>query len=242
MQNALYLSENKSSVANDFQEHYGLLKSGVGNASLSVVNQIYVSDRYQINEAFQEVASEKFRSGVESVDFLNKAKAAGIINGFVEEHTNGKIKELINAKDLSDKTSVVLINAVHFKGSWIRKFGSSHEKYKFYTGESESVDVDYMLAIARPFNYADLDDLEARALQVQYYDSDFSMIFILPNNRTGLSVLETKLTDYDLSSITGDMYSLDLDVSIPKFTVEFQMELNVALNNVCIILDLLNLN
>ena len=97
------------------------------------------------------------------------------------------------------------------------------------------MEVDFINAETHYFNYAELDDLGASALQIQYYKSDFSMIFILPNRRTGLSALEAKLTDYDLSSIIDEMSITKIDVSIPKFSVEFEMELNDALKNVCII-------
>lgn len=236
---ALYLSDNKSAIANEFQEHNELLRSGAGNASLLVVNQIYVSKDFQINGNFQELAVNNFRSGVQLVDF-SKSEAAGIINRFIEENTNEKIKDLFKAEDLDAATRAVLVNAVHFKGSWIIAFSeSSTRKQKFYNGEwffeyFKSVEVDFMNTKDQYFNYADLDDLDASALQIQYSKSDFSMIFILPNRRTGLSALESKLTDYDLSSVTDEMSIIKMDVSIPKFTVEFRMELNDVLKNVCI--------
>lgn len=238
---ALHLNESKSTIANEFQEHYELLKLGGGNASVSVVNQIYVPKDFQINRNFQEVAVDKFQSGVQSVDFSKRIEAAEIINRFVEENTNGKIKDFFKAEDLDVGTRAVLVNAVHFKASWILSFANElTRKDKFYNGEwffeyFKSVEVDFMNARKQYLNYAELDDLGASALQLNYYKSDYSMVFILPNRRTGLSSLEAKLANYDLSSITEEMSMIQMDVSIPKFSVEFEMELNDALKSVCII-------
>lgn len=238
---ALHLTNNKSAIASEFQEYYEVLKSGAGNASLSVVNQIYVTKDSQINGSFQEMAVDKFRSEIRSVDFSNEVEATETINRLVAENTNEKINELFKAGDLDADTRAVLVNVAHFQGSWILAFTeSATRKDKFYNGEwffeyFKTVDVDFMNTKMQYFNYAELDDLDASTLQISYYKSDLSMIFILPNSRMGLSALEAKLTDYDLSSITDEMSIIKIDVSIPKFIVEFKMELNDALKNVCII-------
>ncbi|XP_055310176.1 antichymotrypsin-2-like [Sitodiplosis mosellana] len=227
----LHFNGDKSAIASEFQAHYGLLKTGAGKANLSIVNQIYVQQGHEINKNFGQVAVEKFRSGVESVNFAKNVETAAIINHFVEEKTNGRIKKLFTPEALSADSRVVLVNAVHFKGDWETKFYESETyKGKFYTSQTDSVDVDFM-NIDTYFKYASLPDLDATALQMKYADSELSMIFILPNSRTGLSALEDKLKNYDLGSVTDKMQERKVEVSIPKFTVEFETNLNDALKN-----------
>lgn len=234
LRHGLYLNVDKTSIANQFQHHSELLKSGAGSANLSFVNQIYVQQGHEINKSFRDVAVQKFRSGVESVNFAKNVETTGIINHFVEEKTNGRIKNLFTPEALSTDSRVVLVNAVWFKGEWETKFYETEtQKSDFYTSATEKVSVDFM-NIDTYFNYADLPDLDATALQLKYNNSDYSMVIVLPNSVIGLSALETKLNNNVFESITHKLQGRKVDVAIPKFTVEFEIKLNDALKNVCI--------
>ena len=64
-------------------------------------------------------------AGPEAVDF-SIGEAPGIINKWVEDQTNSKIKDLI-PEDLDPSTVLVLVNAIHFKGDWDKKFSDAIE-------------------------------------------------------------------------------------------------------------------
>lgn len=59
-----------------------------------------------------------------------------------------------------------------------------------------------------------------------------SMFIILPNKRTGLARLESQLKDVDLKNLTTNMYRSEVEVSIPKFKIEFEVSLVDALKKV----------
>lgn len=209
-----------------------MLQRGVGSAILSIVNQIYVQKGNEINRNLQEVAVQKFQSSIESVDFGNNDDTAKTINHFIEERTQGKIKDLIKANTFSPDSQIVLINAIYFKGEWERKFNEKFiTKQEFHNSETETVSVDFM-HIEDEFNYVLLDDLDAAALEMKYANSNFSFVIVLPNSRKGNSGLETKLKHYGLSSIVHKMQLEEVEVDIPKFTVEFELNLNDVLKNV----------
>lgn len=232
IRDGLHLSGDKTDIANQFLDHCGMLQRGIGSASLSMANQIYVQQGNEINKALQEVAVQKFQSAIESVDFSNGADTARAINHFVEEKTQGKIKELIQPDMLTSDSSIVLINAIYFKGDWERKFNEKFlSKQDFYTGETQSISVDFM-HIEDEFNYVLLDDLDAAALEMKYVNSNFSFIILLPNSRTGISELETKLKHHSLASIVHKMQLEEVELDIPKFKVEFEIKLNDVLKQV----------
>lgn len=114
----MHLNGEKSSIAKQFHEHYGLLQRGAGKTILSIVNQIYVQQGYSINKSFQEIAINDFLSGIESVNFANTNDTAHKINNFIEKKTNKKITNLIKSDTLSTDSRVILVNAIHFKGEW----------------------------------------------------------------------------------------------------------------------------
>lgn len=229
----LHLSDEKSTAANQFLEYYNSIEHGAGNSIFSVANRVYVQQGYPLNKHFQEVAIQNFKSGIESINFANAQDAAQMINNFVAEKTKEKITSLIKPDMLSSDSRVVLVNAVYFKGDWKYKFNKQFtHKSDFYTSETESKPVDFMF-IEGSYNYGELPDLDASALELKYADSNFSMVFILPNNHAGLSTLETKLKGQDFTRISTGLRSQKVKVNIPKFKVEYEIKLNEVLKNVC---------
>lgn len=232
LKNGLHLSGDKAAIANQFYDHYGLLQQGAGNATLSIANQVYVQQDYSINKNFRQVAVEKFQSGIESVDFTKKDETAQKINRFVENKTNKRITNLIEPDSLSPDARVILVNAVHFKGEWKEKFyEDSTRNSSFYISETETVPIDLMYN-EEWYNYANLPELDATALEMEYNDSNFSAIFVLPNSRTGLSALEAKLNSENLNAITNKLNPHKIEVWIPRFTIEYETNLNNVLKNV----------
>lgn len=223
---------DKAAAAEQFQTYYGLLEKSVGKATLSIANQIYVKTGFQLNKNFQEVAVKNFFSGIDSLDFAKNFESAKAINQFVEEKTKEKIKDLIKPDMLNGDTRVVLVNAIYFKGDWEHQFKKENTREgDFYTSETEKVPVNFMHNKKR-YNYGVFDDLDATALEMKYANSNFSFVIVLPNSRTGLSALESKLKNFDLAKISEQMYSQEVQVTIPKFKVEFEITLNDALKKV----------
>lgn len=236
LKRGLRLRDDKMTVANQSQEYYGLLEKSVGQSTLSIANKIYVQQGQRIHKAFLDVAENKFRSGIQSLNFANSADSVRAINQFVEENTNNKIKDLIKPDMISSDTRVVLVNAVYFKGTWEYEFDKKKTSVeKFYISDVEYRLVDFM-HMESNLKYASLPDLYATALELKYANSNFSMVIVLPNSRTGLPALEERLKNYDLSYIVGKMYKQAIDISIPKFTIDFEINLNDVLKNVSDIL------
>lgn len=233
LKNGLHLNGDKANVANQFVDYYGLLQTGAGNATLSIANQLYVSKDYPLNKNFQEVAVQKFKSGVESVDFTKSTETAQIINHFVEEKTHEKIKNLVKSDSFDQDSRAVLVNAVYMKAQWLIQFYPTYTNKKdFYISETEKISVDFMHKV-KQFNYGVFDDLDATVLEMPYSDSDLSFLTVLPKNRTGLSALEDKLKNYDLTKITSQLQHELVKVQFPKFKIESKIDLEEVLKNVC---------
>ncbi|XP_031628981.1 serine protease inhibitor 42Dd-like isoform X2 [Contarinia nasturtii] len=207
LRKGLHLTHDKETIANQFVAYFELLHNTVGQSTFSIANRLYIQSGHQINRHFQEVAVKKFSSGIESLNFAQSAESAAIINHFVESKTNGKIKDLINPYMLNAQTRLVLVNAIYFKGNWEHQFDPRNtEQGHFYVSETKTVPVNFM-SITKKFNHAVLDELDATAVEMNYANSNFSFMIVLPNKRTGLSTLENRLQNYDLAKITKKMHS-----------------------------------
>ena len=206
----------------------------VDDVVLHIANKVFVKEGYTLKDTFKAVASQYFLSEAENLNFEENEVAAKIMNDWVEEKTNNKIKDLILPADLDELTRLVLINAIYFKGDWLMKFDPAQTTVEpFYISETEKVDCQ-MMHIKKKFDFAENSDLDAKILKLPYKNRNVSMVIVLPNKRTGIKELEKKLLTKDLSTLTNHMRCVEVEVSLPKFKIETTIELNEPLKEVSI--------
>lgn len=221
--------DQRRAVAAAFQQQMVAIAN---NPMLRVANKIYVQQSYTIKAAFAQLAKEQFASETQTLDFGDAAPSAAAINEWVELKTNHLIKNLIDASALSADTRMILVNAIHFKGQWKHQFPvHSTIKAPFYTSETDSVEVDTM-HVKQHFRYGFWQELDATALELPYKDSDMSMLIVLPNKKTGLRELVSKLQQADLATLTKQMHRTEVSVSLPKFKIEYEVKLPAVLKEV----------
>lgn len=178
----------------------------------------------------------KFDCGIENINFCDRESSAMKINGFVEQKTNNKIKDLIDPNQLNGNTRLVAVNALYFKADWVLEFDKrSTYQDDFYISSIKNTKVDYMRQYNH-FKFAHLKDLGAKILELKYKiandGTDYSFVIVLPNKRVDLSALATDLQNYDFKQIITKMRRQPVDVKIPKFKIEFDLSLNNMLKEV----------
>jgi serpin B len=145
----------------------------------------------------------------------------------VEEQTGGKIKNLLQPSHLSPNTSLVLTNAIYFKGDWSSPFSKAGTKDEVFTvTEDKRVPVPMMHRTGR-LNYSDGEDFQA--LELPYAGDDLSMVIVLPKKMDGLARVEESLTSEKLSAWLAKLGPRRVDVALPKFKVEAGFELQKVL-------------
>lgn len=230
----LHLNGDKEVIADQYQRYFELIQKSAGASELMIANKIYVQQEYQLKKDFQEVAVRMFSADVESVNFRNVKETVQLINDFVAEKTKGKISEIVTPATFANGgTAVVLINAIYLKSVWVQPFPKSDPKIlaNFYSSETEWVKVEFMRN-KQKFWIAIVPELDAAALRLDYVNSNFSFIIILPDNRFELSRLETQFSHTNLSAIIDQMVLTEIEIMIPKFKVESEFLLNDILKKV----------
>lgn len=210
----------------------GVAKGYQGASPVKIANKVYLMTGYEVKPEFKEISTKSFDSETESVNFAESAASAKNINDWVEDKTNNKIKDLIDASMLDSMTRMVLVNAIYFKGSWAKQFNKERtEKADFWTSETEKKQVD-MMYVKDHFRYAHVPELDATAIELPYANSSLVMMVILPNAKTGLAKVEAGLANLDLSEISQKMHKVEVNVYMPKFKVEYDLSLKKPLERV----------
>src|SRR5690606_13377541 len=103
-------------------------KSSKQSYNLEVANAAYIKTGLRIKGLFKLSLKNKFKAGIEQLDFLNNpVQAKDKINNFVQRATHGMIKTILD-EDPSRDTALILINAVYFKALWTKAFENTATK------------------------------------------------------------------------------------------------------------------
>lgn len=216
LSSGLHLPESHEKISETFTKLSPTLQ-GNDKYTLSSANKVYVKDSFKISDKFKSTAVDVFKAEIQNIDFTKKEKAAGDMNKWVEEKTHDKIKDLIKPDDLDEDTRAVLINALYFKGAWVKQFSEHLTKKKpFHVSKQKQVDVD-MMEITDSFNYYESPELKAKFLEMPYEGGDVTMTFVLPNDVEGLSALESRINEV----LVAPKYNWErVHVQLPKYKIE----------------------
>ncbi|KAF2358336.1 Serpin domain [Trinorchestia longiramus] len=193
---------------------------------LHMANLMYVSENFSMQDQFADALTKHFQAAAKVVDFGGQSEQVRQeINAAVEDATNKKITDLIPGGVLNSMTVLVLVNAVYFKGLWNTPFEKSNTvDAPFYTDEDTSVMVPMMKANEK-YRYMIRKDLEATVLGMDYKGGNLSFVIVLPDKRTGLADVESKLQGTDLRELFNTGHQVKVDVTIPRFKLEYSQNL-----------------
>ncbi|KAF9419262.1 hypothetical protein HW555_004189 [Spodoptera exigua] len=207
------------SIRSSFTEVSSKLRSLKG-VTFNVANKVYLKDgSYDLQPSLKVDAEKVFNAGIEKIDFNTGAAAVEVINKWVESQTNEKIKDLLSSDSVDSDTRLVLINALYFKGTWQKQFDPQNTMNQpFHTTADSSVEV--------PMMYREDDYLYGETLRNALPRREASMLIVLPNEIEGLDGVLSKLASgFDLMSEIGKMHKTKVQVTIPKFKIETEIDL-----------------
>ncbi len=220
MANVLNVKQDNESFHIYMKNLYEVLNTKNEEYNISTANALWVKENLQLLEAYLNVIREHYGGDATEVDFSNPTESAAIINQWVENQTNGLIKDLITADAISPLTALILTNAIYFKGIWETQFDPVNTTNRtFETTAETSVEAPTMSFIDTEdvFYYTETDDLQI--LELPYTGDDISMIILLPKNNDLSPAIDT--IDNDMfSEWIESMVETKVDIYLPKFKVE----------------------
>lgn len=211
----------------EINEYYQIMLSALPevdpSTKLNIANSIWYREGFPVKDEYLKVNSDYFNAEVRELDFA-KPDALSIINGWCAEKTNNLIKNPLDK--ISADAMMYLINAIYFKGIWVKKFEKDTYKANFYAEGGNTVQVD-MMQQKDTFGYR--EDEMAQYLDLPYGNKAFSMTVILPREgKTTDEVLETLDTE-KWNNIINGFSSHEVQIYLPKFKTTGKYELKEPL-------------
>jgi serpin B len=190
---------------------------------LRMANSIWGQSGYAFHTDFLDLLALHYGAGMRVLDFArDPEKARMIINDWVSQQTEQKIKDLLSPDAIKRDTTLVLTNAIYFNASWLMKFNREATRDgPFHPLVGEAVMVPMMNHLGN-FRYAEGKDYQA--LELLYLGRKLSMLVFLPAEGQYTS-FEKSLNAARLKEITGALAGRDVSVTLPKFKIETKADL-----------------
>lgn len=155
------------------------------------------------------------------------------LRDWLNEQTGGLLSEMIDGVALDPQTVLALASTVYFKARWVDEFSSSWTEQDVFHTPSGDISCEFM-------NQSDTDTYywgeKFSAVEKRFHDyrGNSGMYFILPDE--GFTPEELLNDEETLNFIFGNnewenQKYLTVNMSVPKFDVQSQIELTEGLQN-----------
>lgn len=187
--------------------------------TLTVANALWSDRHFTLAPEFVKLCESTFHAHAASLDFVDP-KAADVINDWVRTNTNGKIPSIVTP-DLVRKAAVILTNAVYFAAQWRSEFDRSGtvEEPFHKTGESTK-QVPMMHQSLIRGAYRSGSNFEGAMLYYKESSAFFYALLPRPGHRP-----KDVLASLDVDHLAGGSAEFDLDLKLPRFTLDFSTSL-----------------
>ena len=149
------------------------------------------------------------------------------VNKWCKEKTHEKINKILD--EIEPNTVMILLNAIYFKGIWTKQFDPKNTyKMNFYNfGDiNNAVTIDTM-HIKEKFNY--FEDEFTQVIEIPFNKDSASAIVFLPRKDNDINYFIADLEEKKIKEYIDRMEPNTVDLSLPKFELEFSSQLNEAL-------------
>ncbi len=190
-----------------------------------IANSIWHDQALNFEQPFLEVNRQYFDAAVEGLDFADP-NSVEIINNWVAQNTNGKINRIVD--EIDPDTIMYLINAIYFKAGWTQKFDADLTEDDVFRLENGGTAPVKMMKLFKEMFYFENDQLQA--VELAYGDSAFSMTLLLPKEGISVEATAQLLTDDNWAEWTNSLAVETVDLSMPKFKLEYEIGLKDVLS------------
>lgn len=213
-------------INNSYQKLTEALLSVDKRVLMTIANSVWTREGFPVKEAFIDILETYYDAESKQFD-ISDPEAHVIINQWIEDNTNGLIKEMLDK--LEPDVVMLLINAIYFKGIWKYQFVEDDTEQKpFYKTNDESVDVPMMsqeadFPVYRGDNFT--------MAELPYGQGNFVMDIILPDDYDGIDRILPLVTESSFNNWISQVQETEVDLYLPRFKYGFKKKLKDILSD-----------
>jgi len=200
------------------------------STTLGLANTVfYDKTKVEFHDEFQDIIKETFDGDFNQADFKD-SETVNIINQWAKDKTEDRIDKILDNIDPDE--ALFLINALYFKSDWMKGFAENSVIQRPFTKENgDDVLVDMMFSDDFRRFYIGED---FSALDLRFTDDEYSMTFILPEDKISAADFINDYTEEDFYDLYIDLYANKLNEGriyswLPKFEIEAHRDMKDVL-------------
>jgi serpin B len=194
---------------------------------LNIVNAIWGQVGYSFLADYLDLLAQNYGAGLRTLDFRSAPESSRqIINKWVEDQTEQRIRDLIPIGGIDPLTRLVLTNAIYFNAAWANVFEKDlTQPSPFQLLDGSNVDVPMMRQTER-LGYAAGEGYQAVSLP--YDGRELEMVVLLPD-KGKFAEFEGSLDAGRAGSIIKNIVPTQVAFSLPRFKYESEFSLGGVL-------------
>jgi serpin B len=218
MKRVLHLEGSRETVMSDWGALARALQDPGRPLKLRIANRLFGEKTYKLEQPYLEQTKAAYGAALEPVDFKTAFEPARThINGWVEDQTEHRIKDLLPLGALDKLTRLVLVNAIYFLADWADPFDKSSTGDETFTVAGGAQKKTPMMRRSGGYKVAQADGVQI--LELPYKGDDTAMLVVLPESKDGLADVEQSLSSAKLDAWTAALASKNVLVTLPRFEV-----------------------
>ncbi|MBR6445688.1 MAG: serpin family protein [Prevotella sp.] len=195
------------------------------DTKVAIGNTIFVNEGmgYRLQDAFVQTVNTFYDAQPQARNFTD-GKTMDVINQWASDHTNGMIKQILDAESFDPMAVSYLLNAIYFKGDWTNEFDPESTTEEPFNG-GDAVPMMNRL-FYDDIGYAENDLYQA--VNLPYGLGAYSMSIFLPKEGKTVADILEKMTDEDWKNFSEN-YSVA--VKLPRFETQTDQDLKEIMSN-----------
>jgi serpin B len=182
---------------------------------LRIANALWAEQTVRFLPDFLDTLAVNYGAGIQLVDFLNRFEAVrDDVNRWVEQQTEGRIKDLVPPGAFNPDTRLALVNAIYFKADWLQKFDPKSTRdaaFNLLNGTQ----------VTRPAMNANLRVAYGagdgwQMVELPYAGETAAMLILVPDQGR-FEEVQAGLNNESFDRMLASMQPTDLMLSLPKF-------------------------
>uniref|UniRef100_L7LRK7 Putative tick salivary serpin n=1 Tax=Rhipicephalus pulchellus TaxID=72859 RepID=L7LRK7_RHIPC len=201
------------------------------NVALDHASAVLIQEGAPFNASYYREINRLFDASLATVQF-GEGRGSDVVkevNEWASKKTQGRIPQFLEEVP-EETTKMLVLNAMYFKSDWKTQFDPEFTDKRVFRNEDGTTASVPIMFIIETFDFSHDDELNVDALRVPYADNQYSMILMLPRNRQSpLASVVQGLTAAKLNEIIGEMEPEQVELSLPKMSVQKMLKLRAPL-------------
>ena len=199
------------------------LKTERRGLQMLTANSLWCDDGFAPKEEYANTLKEHYGAEIQTTSF-GAPDAPQRVNRWAAEKTHGRIPAVVSSLD--QFSPLVALNAVYFKGSWVKPFEPEQTKEEEFTLQNGKKELVPMMRRSGKFRYEERDGAQIVRLP---YIGGMSMCVVLPPKETRLPKFCAELRSTIGTSWTVAMEERPGHLRLPRFRIETNANLTAPL-------------